>query len=388
MRVWATAHAAIDFFQGAVPAAIPYFVLDRHYSYLQASGLSLAATLGSAVPQPLFGLLVDRRDRPWQVYCGIALAGAAAGGAGAASAYVLTWALLLICGIGVAMFHPAAGRLARRSAGSSAAAMSIFATGGNVGFVLAPVLLTPVLAAVGLSGLLWFVIPAWLAAVATWRGAQRIATSHAHAPAAGCGQDRWRPFMCLAGVEVSRSVMFFGTTTFIELYWLRDLHASKALAGVALGCMLGGGIAGTMLGGRIADRFGMVRTVQIGALCCLPTMLLLRLCAQPELGLACALLAGLALRIPFSVLVKLGQDYLPSRPGTASAVTLGLAVSAGGVSAPILGALADARGPAAVLSVLCVVPVVTYMFGLRLPEPHVQHSSLLTSQPMKRMSPD
>jgi MFS transporter, FSR family, fosmidomycin resistance protein len=374
MRMWAIAHTAIDFFQGAVPAAIPYFVLDRHYSYLQASGLSLAATLGAAVPQPLFGLLVDRRDRPWQVYSGIALAAAAAAGAGIAHAYALTWIMLMICGVGVAMFHPAAGRLARRSAGNSAAAMSIFATGGNVGFVLAPVLLTPVLAGVGLWGLAWFVVPAWLVAVITWRGASRSMLSQPSAPAVHGGRDHWGPFMSLAAVEICRSVMFFGASTFIELYWLRDLHAGKALAGAALGCLLGGGVIGTMIGGRIADRFGMVRTTQIGALVCLPAMVLLRLWAQPDAGLACALLAGLALRIPFSVLVKLGQDYLPNRPGTASAVTLGLAVSAGGVSAPILGAVADAHGPASVLTILCFVPIATFVLGLRLVEPHTLHT--------------
>jgi MFS transporter, FSR family, fosmidomycin resistance protein len=376
MRTWAFAHTAIDFFQGAVPAAIPYFVLDRHYTYLQASGLSLAATLGAAVPQPLFGLLVDRRDRPWQVYSGISLAAAAAGGAGIAHAYALTWIMLLICGVGVAMFHPAAGRLARRSAGNSAAAMSIFATGGNVGFVLAPVLLTPVLAAVGLWGLAWFVLPAWLVAAVTWRSAGRLVITQASAASAHHGRDHWGPFMSLAAVEICRSIMFFGATTFIELYWLRDLHASKAVAGAALGCLLGGGVLGTMIGGRIADRFGMVRTTQIGALVCLPAMLLLRLCAQPELGLACALFAGLALRIPFSVLIKLGQDYLPNRPGTASAVTLGLAVSAGGVSAPILGAVADGHGPAAVLTILCFVPIATYILGARLVEPHTLSASV------------
>ncbi|MGH2844081.1 MAG: MFS transporter [Solirubrobacteraceae bacterium] len=369
MRIWATAHTAIDFFQGVVPAAIPYFVLDRHYSYLQASGLSLAATLGAALPQPLFGLLVDRRDRPWQVCGGIALAAAAAAGAGAASAYSLTWALLLICGIGVAMFHPAAGRLARRSAGDSATAMSIFATGGNLGFVLAPVLLTPVLATAGLSGIAWFVIPAWLVAALTWRGSRRLQPLRGAGDAAHDGEDRWRPFMCLAAVEACRSIMFFGASTFIELHWLRDLHSGRALAGAALGCLLGGGVIGTLVGGRIADRLGMVRTTQIGALACLPTMVLLRLCAQPQAGLICALLAGLTLRIPFSVLVKLGQDYLPNRPGTASAVTLGLAVSAGGVTAPIFGVLADRHGPAAVLTVLCLVPAITFLFGLRLREP-------------------
>jgi FSR family fosmidomycin resistance protein-like MFS transporter len=194
--------------------------------------------------------------------------------------------------------------------------------------------------------------------------------------------------MSLAAVEVCRSVMFFGASTFIELHWLRDLHASQSVAGAALGCLLGGGVIGTMMGGRIADRFGMVRTTQIGALVCLPAMVLLRVCTQPEIGLVCALLAGLALRIPFSVLIKLGQDYLPNRPGTASAVTLGLAVSAGGVSAPILGAVADAHGahgPVAVLTILCFVPIVTFVLGLRLVEPHTLPASsrLQSTQSLK-----
>ncbi len=369
MRLWAGAHAAIDFFQGAVPAAIPYFVLDRHYSYVQASGLSLAATLGAALPQPLFGLLVDRRDRPWCVSGGIALAGAAAAGAGVVTGYVATWLLLLVTGIGVAMFHPAAGRLARRSAGNSASAMSIFATGGNFGFVLAPVLLTPMLASLGLSALVWFVIPAWLAALITWHGARRMTAVRDHAVDASHGQDRWRPFMWLSAVEVSRSVMFFGAATFIELYWLRDLHSSRAIAGAALGCLLGGGVVGTLFGGWVADRHGMVRTTQIGALVCLPPLVLLRICSDPYVGLLWALMAGVALRIPFSVLVKLGQDYLANRPGTASAVTLGLSVSAGGLSAPLFGALAEAHSPAAVFSVLCVVPVISYVLGTRLTEP-------------------
>ena len=48
---------------GAGAASVPYFVLDRHYGYVAASGLTLAATLGSSVPQPFLGVLVDRRTR-------------------------------------------------------------------------------------------------------------------------------------------------------------------------------------------------------------------------------------------------------------------------------------------------------------------------------------
>jgi FSR family fosmidomycin resistance protein-like MFS transporter len=50
MRVWFSARAVDDLYQGLVPAAIPFFVLERHYSYAAASGLALAATVGSAVP--------------------------------------------------------------------------------------------------------------------------------------------------------------------------------------------------------------------------------------------------------------------------------------------------------------------------------------------------
>ena len=60
MRLWAAAHAVDDLYQGLVPASVPYFVLDRHYGYVAASGLTLAATLGNSLPQPVIGLVVDR----------------------------------------------------------------------------------------------------------------------------------------------------------------------------------------------------------------------------------------------------------------------------------------------------------------------------------------
>jgi FSR family fosmidomycin resistance protein-like MFS transporter len=67
--------------------------------------------------------------------------------------------------------------------------------------------------------------------------------------------------------------------------------------------------------------------------------------------------------------VKLGQDYLPTRPGTAAGVTLGLAVSIGGLIAPAFGVLADSRGPQGVFAVLCLVPLVALGLGVFLPEP-------------------
>ena len=368
MRLWGMAHAVDDLYQGLVPASVPYFVLDRHYGYVAASGLTLAATIGSSVPQPFIGLAVDRMRLGRLPAIGIALAGTGLGLSGLLGSYAAVWCAILLSGLGIAMFHPSAGKAAREAAGDSAGAMSIFAAGGSVGFFLAPVLATPALIAWGVGATALFLPPALLTAFVLLRHRRRGGDLGATA-VLRTGRDRWRPFAALTGVAVVRSTAFFGISTFIELYWLHQLHASRALAGVALTCFLAGGVVGTLLGGRIADRFGMVRTVQSGAALLLPMLIGLRLTSGSLLPLVFAALTGIALNIPFAVLVKLGQDYLPTRPGTAAGVTLGLGVSIGGLIAPVFGLIADAHGPQGVLDALCLVPPIAVLLGLLLPEP-------------------
>jgi MFS transporter, FSR family, fosmidomycin resistance protein len=376
MRLWGAAHAVDDLYQGLVPACVPYFVLDRHYGYLAASGLSLAATLGAALPQLVVGLVVDRYSVSWMAAAGVSLAGFGVGMSGVLPGYALVWALLFASGLGVAMFHPAAGKAARRAAMEGAgevggaSAMSVFAAGGNVGFFLAPVLATPALDAMGLSATALFIPPAVLTGFVLLRHQQR--TTPARRAPAVAGPDRWGPFLLLTAVEITRSVNFFGTSTFIELYWITHLHASRPVAGAALTCFLFGGVVGTLLGGRIADRFGLTRTVLAGNAAAIPALIALRACPGAGIALAAALASGITVRIPFSVLVKLGQDYLPSRPGTAAGVTLGLAVSVGGLAAPVFGVVAAAHGTPAVFTLLCLLPVPAVALSLLLPEPSVQ----------------
>jgi MFS transporter, FSR family, fosmidomycin resistance protein len=367
MRLWSVAHAVDDFYQGLVPASVPYFVLDRHYGYVAASGLALAATLGSSIPQPFIGVAVDRLRLGWLAGVGVAVAGLGLGLSGLVASYPAVWCLMLLSGLGVAMFHPAAGKAARAAAGDSASAMSLFAAGGSVGFFLAPVLATPALIAWGVGATALFIPPAVLVAFVLLRHGHR--RTAAPASVAGTGPDRWRPFAVLTCVEVVRSMVFFGMTTFIGLYWIRHLDASRGLAGAALTCLLCGCVGGTLLGGVIADRIGMTRTVRIGGVLVLPMLVGLLLTPGSVAPLLFAMLIGVALNLPFAVMVKLGQDYLPSRPGTAAGVTLGLAVSMGGLIAPLLGLVADAHGPRGVLVALCVIPPVGLVLSLFLPEP-------------------
>jgi MFS transporter, FSR family, fosmidomycin resistance protein len=95
------------------------------------------------------------------------------------------------------------------------------------------------------------------------------------------------------------------------------------------------------------------------------------LAVAPDVAVAfgAAVVAGLALFTPFAVQVTLGQDYLPNRIGTASGVTLGLAVSIGGLAAPLFGLLADSRGLPVTLAVLACFPALSFAMTYRLREP-------------------
>lgn len=368
MRVWATAHAVDDLYQGLVPATVPYFVLERDLSYAAASGLALAATFGSALPQLLVGHLADKHPLRWMAPLGLILAAVGVGLTGLVSSYPAVFALLVLSGLGVAMFHPPAGRDARRAAAHSATAMSYFAAGGSVGFFLAPALATPALDAWGLGATVLFVPPAVLMAFVLWRHQGRLAlqpaTHHVHR-----GTDRPRMFALLTAVEVTRSCIQFGINTFVSLYWIRHLGASSALGGLALTLTLLGGIGGTLVGGRIGDRLGLVRAVQLGNVLLIPAFVAVLLCRDPYVALPFVLVLGLVTNIPFAVLVKLGQDYLPSRPGTAAGVTLGLAVSAGGLLQPVLGLVADRYGPRGAFVVLAVLPLAALALASRLRDP-------------------
>jgi FSR family fosmidomycin resistance protein-like MFS transporter len=74
-----------------------------------------------------------------------------------------------------------------------------------------------------------------------------------------------------------------------------------------------------------------------------------------------------AVYVPFSIMVGLGQRFLPSRVGMASGVTLGLAASAGGLAAPLLGWLASATSLTTTLAVVACVHAMAAIAPLLLP---------------------
>jgi len=348
-------HFLIDFCQGVVPALLPFLVAERGFSYTAAAGLVFALSATSSVVQPLFGQLADRLALPWLLPASILLTGAGLALGAQASHFGLVLAMFSLSGLGVAAFHPEAARKAYLASGDRrTTGMSYFSVGGGLGFALAPTLTTAATVTLGTQGLLVLLIPTAIVAVLLVRSPSlKPPSSHreSHGPTL-TGRDDWRAFGILSGTTIFRSIVFYGLNTFLALYFMKKWNLAPATASRALGVFLGTSIVGTLLGGWLADRVGRRVVIRIGFAGA--ALFLALFVGASDRNLAMWLLFPLAVFIfmPTSVLVVLGQEYLPHRVGVASGVTLGLAVSVGGMAAPLLGRLGDSYGLQTVLAVL------------------------------------
>ncbi|WP_051119046.1 MFS transporter [Rhodococcus erythropolis] len=367
-------HVVNDLYQGAVPALLPFMMLERGYSYSAVAGITLAATGLSSVVQPAFGMLVDRKSRNWLVPTGFVTAATGIVVAAMSTTYIVTWLAIALAGIGIAAYHPPATNLARAAGGHSQKAMSVFSVGGTLGASLAPPFVTLVVGSLGLSGGYLLAVPAVVAAIwwivaqsrpaGTGTDAESAQSLSSQLAANGPVSDDWRSFTRLVLVTVCWSIPYVTTLSLVSPYVLNGLNGSSSSAAIVLSSFTLAGAAGTLLGGVLADRRGRRASIRLGYLLAVPSLALLAAApnvATAELGIVCL---GFAMFLPFAPQVTLAQDYLPNRPGTASGVTLGLAMSVGGIASPLFGYLADHFGPrmaiGATTAVLLVGAVIAF----------------------------
>lgn len=368
-------HLVTDINQGALPALLPFLIADQSLSYTAAASLVFAANASSSLIQPLFGYFADKLPKPVLMPIGIILAGAGLAFAGFTDIYWLLVLMAAISGIGIAAFHPEGAKTINRISGDKkATAMSIFGIGGNLGFALGPVIVTAALISCGLKGTIILIVPVLIvAALIVFKmpslvSAEATANQKASATAGDKPRDQWSPFARLTGAVTCRAVLFYGLNTFIPLYWIYALNQSKAAGATALTIMFTAGIVGTLAGGRLADKYGS-RKVMLASYGSLIVTFPLFLMTQNILLLTFLLIPiALGIFAPFSPMIVMGQKFLPNRVGLASGVTLGLAISIGGVAAPVLGFIADNHGIRWALAALLIVPVVATILSLSLPK--------------------
>jgi FSR family fosmidomycin resistance protein-like MFS transporter len=250
--------------------------------------------------------------------------------------------------------------------------MSMFSLGGNAGFALGPLLMTPAVLAFGLHGTALALIPLWLGAGLLVAELARLRTfAPVSGPRSSNGNGRHDPdlvgpFARLGSVVGLRSVVFFGLQAFVPVYFAHRLGTSEAAGNAALSVMLVAGAGGTYVGGRLMDRIGR-RVILVGSMALLSPLLVLFLLVGRWPATALLVGVGFVVISNFSVTVVMGQEYLPSRLGLASGIMLGAAIGFGGVAAAALGALADATSLDTTLWVIALTPLPALLLALSLP---------------------
>lgn len=364
-------HACVDACQGAVPALLPFMVAEHDLSLAAAGALVFAATVSSAIVQPLFGSYSDRTDAPWLLPGGAVLGCVGVALAGVAPSYPLVFLAILFSGLGVAAYHPEGSRFANYVSGSQrATGMSYYSLGGNIGFALGPIVVTPVLLLFGLPGSLIFLIPALIVGLVLSAELPRLMTFHPRSQPKSAvvvaAEDCWRGFRRLIAAICLRSFAFYTLLALIPLYFIEELDSSEGIANMALTGMLIFGAVGTLVGGRLADRIGR-RPVLIGSLGLqLPLLALATAVGTVPAMIVLALLGFVAIS-SFSVTVVMGQEYLPNRIGLASGFTLGAAVGIGGLAAPLFGLIGDEFGLRTAMLALGTLPALGTLVALTLP---------------------
>jgi FSR family fosmidomycin resistance protein-like MFS transporter len=381
-------HVSDDINQSFLPALLPLLVVSFHLSFKAAGILVFAQAVSSSFVQPAIGYLADARPMPWLAGVGLLLAGGGIAAIGFMPSYALIFACALISGLGVAMFHPEAARFANLASGTKkASGMRWFAVGGNVGFAIGPAVATVALLAFGIHGTFVVAIPVAIMGTLLILSTKRFrsflprlkkgAKAPAHVP------DDWSAFGRLTAFVMVRSTAYLGLVSFIPLYFVHVVHVSPAIGDSVLTAYLLAGIAGTIVGGPLADRHGRRPVIFVSMAATLVCVALLALTTNGTgvlplvAGFVFALALGFFIAGSQAPTIVLAQDYLPNRLGMASGVTLGLAVSVGGMFSPVLGAIGDRFGLHASMLAIVALTAISLAIGLTMPATEARRALLL-----------
>lgn len=399
-------HLATDLSQGALPALLPLFKARYLLSYTDIGLIVLIANVSSSVIQPVFGLLSDRFRIRWLMPAGALLGGIGIVLAVLSPSYPAMIAMIFVCGLGIAAFHPEGYRFAGLAGGAGrATGMSYFSVGGNLGYGFGPAAAGVAIHLAGAPGILYVLAFSVPAAILLWRVASphtrdrlesawlsdgvppEVEAGPPHAiPTAHPGADphaggpprpgtRHAPrdagarralLALLVTFVVLRSWVSVGEASFIPLYFTAVRHLEAWYGGIMVSMFLGAGAVGTLLGGMAADRWGR-RRMLIASMAVLPPLLWALPRGGLALSLTAALVSGMAVVSTFAVIMVMAQELVPERVGLMSGLIIGFAVGTGGVGATLLGAIADRWGVLRALDVTALLPAAALAIAMILP---------------------
>jgi len=358
MLAYGLGHGTADFYPGFLASILPYLMTKLGFSLTVAGGLATMETFATSLIQPALGYVSDmRRPRPWAAL-GIAMAAVLYSLLGLASSTLAVALLIFVGGIGVALYHPQGAALASRvSRGKAGLAMSIFSTGGSIGYALSPLLAVAIVERWGLPYLLGLGVPGLIVALVIYRvmrrplaeQARRADTTSLREALGGAGGR----LLWLLGTMSLRSAVLSGVSTMLPMYLIAK-GMPEAAGGTALFIFRLAGGVGVFFGGPISDRIGRKAFMIASFALALPFMYLF---FQAEGALRWWLLAVASAIVSSSTPVNtvMAQEAAPKTAGIASGLMMGAGWALGSLAVSVIGYLADRSSIEAVLPTAAVV---------------------------------
>lgn len=368
-------HCINDFGQGSLAALIPFFIANFGLNYYQSASIIFCNTIVASVAQPILGYVADRWRVPWFIPVGFSITLVSISAIAMATSYEMILALSLIAGFGAALFHPEAALLVNRMQSNELGnAMGRFAVGGSAGFALGPLLAGGVyvfgaqflwvFTAIALLGVLLY-----LYAFTGSTDADAVGESKSSAKSTNSGTNDWVSFGKLFFVIASRSILFSVLSIFIPILYITVINGEASASSLALTMYFAMGAVLTYMGGALSDKLGFLKTVRLGNLIFLPSVLVFIFVPNIWGFFGAMIPMAFGVFSQYGPITVLGQKYLAKNAGFASGITLGLGITLGGLVAPYVGHLADIYDVQTALMTLIPVGLMGLLMSLWLKEP-------------------
>jgi FSR family fosmidomycin resistance protein-like MFS transporter len=362
------AHLLNDLITSMIPAMYPLLKEAYRLDFAQVGLITLAFQVTSSLLQPLLGFVTDHKPWPYAMVAGMGATLTGLVGLASAGNYGMVLVSAALIGLGSAVFHPEATRMARHAAaGQQGFAQGIFQIGGHAGYAIGPLLAAMVVVPRGQASIAWMSVVALLAMLLmAWIGARysEMRSSQAAAtklrPLAGSTPRLQRGGVVLAMtilivLLLSKHAYTAAFTSYYTFYLIERFGVSVQVSQIMLFLYLVVGAFGVIIGGMIGDRVGRHRVIWISILGTLPFALLLPFANLFWTGVL-SVVISLIMASAFASILIYAIDLVPHRVGLVGGLFYGLAFGLGGLSAAGLGLLADQIGIVAVFKLCAALP--------------------------------
>ncbi|HEY8937908.1 MAG TPA: MFS transporter [Cyclobacteriaceae bacterium] len=361
-------HMLNDTIQSLIPSIYPLIKTSLNLSFAQLGIVTLCFQLTSSILQPFVGIYTDKRPQPFSLAIGMGVTLIGLISLSLASTYAAVLISVAFVGMGSAIFHPEASRVAHlASGGKRGLAQSLFQVGGNAGSAIGPLLAALIIVPFGQFNVIWFSLAALLAIIVlswigNWYKVQRLGLSaKKHITEIRTSELKTSAILSSLGILLllifSKYFYMASMTSYFTFYLMDKFHLSVESAQIHLFIFLFAIAAGTFLGGPIGDKVGRKVVIWISILGAAPFTILLPY-ADLFWTTVLSVLIGFILASAFSAILVYAQELVPGKVGLISGLFFGLAFGMGGIGSAVIGKLADVTSIQYVYTVCSFLPLI------------------------------